>query len=294
MKTLNGISLLLLITITVRAQNSPVPGYEIFLFDLSAKKNSVSISNPKNISNHKGYDNQPSFHPAAPAIYYSSFNDEGRSDIRMYNYEDGTTKNITETPEREYSPTVTPDRDHLSCIIQRDNNAQDLGKYQIDGGTAADVIIDNMTVGYHAWADNSHLVLFVLGTPNTLHYLQLPTKKDTILAENVGRSLQRIPGQPAISFVHKMSETDWQIKKFDTHLMTISTIGTTLAGREDLCWLPDGKILMSDGTSLFYMKPGPQAEWKKVISPAIAELKGVTRLAVSSNGKKLAVVVAED
>lgn len=288
MKTLNAILLLLLITINARAQMS----YEIYLFDLNAKKNSVTISNPKNITNHKGYDNQPSFHPAAPKIYYSSFNDDGRSDIRMYNYETGTTTDITSTPEREYSPTVTPDRDHLSCIIQRDNNAQDLGKYQIEGGTA-DVIIDNMIVGYHAWADNSHLVLFVLGTPNTLHYLQLPTKKDTILAENVGRSLHRIPGQSAISFVHKVSETDWQIKKFDTHLMTVTTIAKTMPGKEDLCWLPDGKILMSDGTSIFFLNRGA-TEWKKVESPVMAALKGVTRLAVGGNGKKLAVVVAED
>lgn len=293
MKTLNGILLLVLINISAQAQTQP-PAYEIYLFDLSAKKNSVTIANAKNITNHKGYDNQPSFHPVAPTIYYSSFNDEGRSDIRMYNYEDGTTKNITETPEREYSPTVTPDRDHLSCIIQRDNNAQDLGKYHIDGGAAADVIIDNMIVGYHAWADNSHLVLFVLGTPNTLHYLQLPTKKDTILAENVGRSLQRIPKQPAISFVHKLSETDWQIKKFDTHAMNITVIANTLPGREDLCWLPDGKILMSDGTSLYFMKPGPNAQWQKIEAAGLALPKGITRLAVSSDGKKLAVVVDEN
>lgn len=292
MKILNAFTLLFLISIGVQAQQAPAN--EIYLFDLNSKKNSVTITNPKNISNHKGYDNQPSFHPTLPIIYYSSVNDEGRTDIRMYNYEDGTTKDITTTPEREYSPTVTPDRDHLSCIIQRDNNAQDLGKYQIDGSTPAEVIIDNMIIGYHAWADNSHLVLFVLGTPNTLHYLQLPTKKDTILAEGVGRSLQRIPKQAAISFVHKVSETDWQIKKFDTHAMKISAIGTTLPGREDLCWLPDGKILMSDGTSLFFLKPGTGAQWQKIETTALASVKGITRLAVGGNGKKLAVVVAED
>lgn len=289
MKTLNGTILMLIIAVGAMAQTST----EIYLFDLDAKKNSVSISNPKNITNHKGYDNQPSFHPTAPMIYFSSFNDDGRSDIRAYNYEDGTTKMVTETQEREYSPTVTPDREHLSCIIQRDNNAQDLGKYHIDGGTA-DVIIDNMIVGYHAWADNSHLVLFVLGTPNTLHYLQLPTKKDTVLAENVGRSLHRIPGQPAISFVHKIADNDWQIKKFDNYAMTISTLAKTLPGREDLCWLPDGKMLMSDGTSLFFMKSGQKSDWIKVETAALSGLKGITRMAVGGNGKKLAVVVAED
>ncbi|MEJ0031081.1 MAG: hypothetical protein WDO15_12190 [Bacteroidota bacterium] len=69
---------------------------------------------------------------------------------------------ITGTSEREFSPTVTPDKQFLSCIIQRDDGVQDLGKYPIDGGDPA-LIIDNLKVGYHVWVDNSHLALFVLG-----------------------------------------------------------------------------------------------------------------------------------
>ncbi len=281
--------ILLFVSLTASAQ----PATEIYLFDLVIKKNSVSADKPVNITKHKGYDNQPSFHPEYTQVYYSSFNDDGRSDIRMYDYKTNTTKSITQTQEREYSPTITPDRDHLSCIIQRDNNAQDLGKYPIEGGTA-EVIIDNMIVGYHVWADNSHLALFVLGTPNTLHYLRLPTKKDTIIAENVGRSLHRVPGESAISFVHKVSEQEWIIKKLDTHTMKITTVATTLSKRDDLCWLPDGRLLMSDGTSVFVLKPGPQPTWKKVEFTDSSMLKEVTRLAVSANGKKLAVVVTED
>ncbi len=268
------------------------PATEIFLFDISAKKGSVSVSNPVNITQHKGYDNQPYFHPENSQLFYSSFNDDGRSDIKMYDYKKVATVSITDTPEREYSPTVTPDRGYISCIIQRDNNAQDLGKYPIEGGQP-DVILDHLIVGYHVWADNSHLALFVLGTPNTLHYLRLPTKEDTVLAENIGRSLHRIPGKTAISFVHKVSEKDWVIKSFDTTTRTITDLGPTLPGREDLCWLPDGRILMSDGTQLFYRSPADK-EWKKVEMKASSPLKGITRLAVSSNGKKLAVVALED
>jgi predicted nucleic acid-binding protein len=280
---------LLFVSLTASAQ----PATEIYLFDLVIKKKSVSATKPVNITNHKGYDNQPFFHPEYAQVYYSSFNDDGRSDIRMYDYSTNTSKSITQTQEREYSPTITPDRDHLSCIIQRDSGAQDLGKYPIEGGVAS-VIIDNLIVGYHVWADNSHLALFVLGTPNTLHYVRLPTKKDTILAENIGRSLHRVPGESAISFVHKVSEQEWIIKKLDTHSMQITAVATTLPGRDDLSWLPDGRILMSDGTALFYLKPGPQATWTKVEVVDGSMLKGVTRLAVSSNGKKLAVVVTEE
>ncbi len=51
---------------------------------------------------------------------------------------------------------------------------------------------------------------------------------------------------------------------------------------------------MSDGTALFFLRPGPQATWTKVEVADGSMLKGVSRLAVSSNGKKLAVVVTEE
>ncbi|MEJ0031080.1 MAG: hypothetical protein WDO15_12185 [Bacteroidota bacterium] len=47
---------------------APPSGSEIILFDLKIKKDKVTLSNPKNITNHPGYDNQPSFHPDLPFI----------------------------------------------------------------------------------------------------------------------------------------------------------------------------------------------------------------------------------
>src|ERR1044071_10234944 len=98
---------------------------EIFLFDMKIINGQVHVSNGINITRHKGYDNQPFFHPSQPIIYYSSFNDSDRSDIKFYNYNTRQTANLTITREREYSPTVTPDENFVSCIIQRDNGAQD-------------------------------------------------------------------------------------------------------------------------------------------------------------------------
>jgi len=268
-------------------------GSEILLFDLKVKKDKVTISNPKNVTNHKGYDNQPSFHTDQPILYYSSFNDDGRADIKSYNYKTGETIAVTQTSEREYSPTLTPDKSSLSCIIQRDNGAQDLGKYPVAGGEPF-VIIDNMTVGYHVWADNSHLALFILGEPHTLHYLRLPTKEDTILAQNIGRSLHKIPGERSISFIQKTSDNSWEIKKLESETMKISIIAPTLAGREDIAWTADRKIISSDGTKIYFLDPAKEKKWGEVFLQSGNELlKGVTRLSVNSKGDKLAVVITE-
>jgi len=285
--------LLLFVVLFIATNLLAQTGSEILLFDLNVKKDKVTISNPKNVTNHKGYDNQPSFHTDQPILYYSSFNDEGRADIKSYNYKTGETVSITQTTEREYSPTLTPDKSSLSCIIQRDNGAQDLGKYSIGGGEPS-VIIDNMTVGYHVWADNSHLALFILGEPQTLHYLRLPTKEDTVLAQNIGRSLHKIPGQRSISFIQKKSNADWEIKKLESVTLKITTLATTLPGQEDITWTPDGKIISSDGSKIYFLDHARGKNWVEVSIQSGGELlKGVTRLSVNSKGDKLAVVISE-
>ncbi|HEY6504124.1 MAG TPA: hypothetical protein VIZ28_09135 [Chitinophagaceae bacterium] len=270
-------------------------GSEIYLFDIKVKNGQVILSGGVNITNHKGYDNQPFFHPSKPIIYYSSFNDSGRSDIKYYDYKTKTTTNLTLTNEREYSPTVTPGGKFISCIIQRDNGAQDLGKYPINGGEP-EVLINNLTVGYHAWASKDKLVLFVLGDSNrhTLRYYDLLAKKDTIIATNIGRSLHKIPGQQAMSFVQKISDTVSVIKRLDLASLAVSSLVETVKGSDHLVWLKNNTILMSSGNQVFYYQLNREAPWQQVVVEGdISMPKGVTRLAVNVDNNKLAVVVSE-
>lgn len=281
--------LVLYIPFWVQAQT----GSEIYLFDLKISGDKIEASNPQNVTNHPGYDNQPSFHSSKPVLYYSSFNEEGRSDIKTYNYGSKKTESLTTTNEREYSPTLTPDGKFISCIIQRDNDAQDLGKYPVNGGEAI-TLIDNLIVGYHAWVDENNLILFVLGEPMTLQWYNLKTKRNEILENNIGRSLHKIPGQPAMSFVQKKSEDEWVINKLDIKTRQITPITTSINGSEDLAWTPDGRILMSDGQKLFVFDPKSGTEWKEIeVNPGNSAITGITRLAISKDGKKLAVVAAE-
>ena len=115
-------------------------GSEIILFDLKVKKGKIILSSPENITHHKGYDNQPSFNPTQPIIYYSSFDDSGRSDIKYYNYKTKQTANLTTTSDREYSPTVIINRNFKSFIIQRNNGLKPLGKYTMKGVNATVLI----------------------------------------------------------------------------------------------------------------------------------------------------------
>lgn len=267
------------------------PASEVYLFDLKISKNTMTLRNAINISNHKGYDNQPYFDPDKPVLYYTSADSSGRTDLLSYNYSTGVTNKLTDTPEREYSPTVTPDKQFISCIIQRDNGAQNLGKYPAGGGEPI-IIVDDLTVGYHAWADDKNLIAFILGEPNTLRWISVVNGKDSILAENIGRSLHVIPTSGDLSFVHK-SSSKWLIKKIDKRNKKITTLTETIADKEDLTWTPDGRIVMSDGEKLFYIRPATKAPWKEIEMSSERPLKGITRISINRSGNKMAIVVAE-
>lgn len=264
------------------------PATEIYLLDLKVKKNSVSISSPRNITNHPGYDNQPFFHPDKSIIYYTSADETGNTDIVSFDFALNKTTQLTKTIEKEYSPTVTPDKQYLSCIIQREGGAQDLGKYPIEGGEPI-ILIDSLIVGYHVWVDEQFIIAFVLGEPTTLQLINLKNKESTRLANKPGRSLHQIPGTSLISFVDKSTDV-WVIKKY---MSVVTTITTTLPGREDLAWTPDKKIVMSDGKKLFFYNSVDNNGWQEITLPDGMPAGSITRLAINKKGDKLAFVVSE-
>jgi hypothetical protein len=288
--------------------SSAQPGSEIYLFDMKITDGQIVISNGKNITNHKGYDNQPFFDPFQPVIYYSSANDSNRTDIKYYNYETGETKNLTLTHDREYSPTVMPgEKKFISCILQRDNGAQDLVKYPETGGKP-EVLVWHLKVGYHAWVGPNKVFLFVLddSVRNSLHNYDVSTNMDTVIAENIGRSLHQIPWENALSYVQKLADKQNVIKRFALSTGISSPIIYTLPGQDLFCWVQlysdkDQKriLLSTDGSKIFSYQEDNGIEFKDKKWQEVAiegnriMLKGVTRMSTNADAGKLAVVVSE-
>lgn len=265
------------------------PGTEIIVFDVSINKAGITVSSPANITNHKGYDNQPYFYKSN--IYYSSHTDSAQMDIMKYDLHEKTTNRITKTADNEFSPTLTPDKKYISCILQRKNGKQDLVKYPLAAGTPR-IIIDNLKVGYHAWADNNNLVLFVLEDTSTftLNHYNTATRKNKIITADIGRSLQKIPGKPAVSFIKKYRET-WVINQYDVLTKKTTKIVTTPVNWEFHTWTKNGLIIITDGSEIYFTAAGNK--WKKVNIKSDIPLKNITRLALNEQNNKLAVVISE-
>lgn len=283
-------SLCLLFRLCAQAQQ----GTDVYLLDLSVSAQGVRLSNPKNISTKIGYDNQPFFHPTKPILYYVSTMPDKQTDVWSYNLKTGARAAITQTPDSEYSPTVIPGTQYLSCIVQRAANGdQDLVKYDLKTPTKATIILESQKtgkVGYQAWLTDNELVTFILGTPQTLHYLNFSQKKDTVIAGDIGRSLHRIPKQRTFSFVQKMGET-WMIRAYDPARNSLSNIAEGQADSEHYnAWTSDGLLLESKEDEIWSFNSTTK-RWQQVTLPDGLPKKKISRIAVQKD--KIAIVLDE-
>jgi WD40-like Beta Propeller Repeat len=287
---------------------TPPPDTEVFLASLSVRDGKVEVGKPINISNSAGYDNQPSFTPDGAAVLFTSVRGDRKpdpansaatgSDIYRYDIAAQRLSQVTNTPEAEYSPTVTPDGRHISVIRVESDGTQRLWRFTIEGKEPALVLRDVKPVGYHAWASASLLALFVLGQqgqPETLQLVDTQTGQPQVVATGIGRSIQRIPGA-GISFVQRAPAVEGQepaltISELDpgtrqTHPLVRVPAGAT---EVDTAWTPDGLLLVTARGQLFAWRRG-EAEMREMADLAPLGLRAVTRLAISPKGDRIALV----
>ena len=272
------------------------PGTDIWLARLSP---GGAITQPINLTNRAGYDNQPSFTPDGKAILFTRRDGE-QTDIYAYDFTSRTSDvtRITNTPESEYSPTVTPDGAGISVIRVETDGTQRLWRFTRDGQSPQLVLTNVKPVGYHAWGPGGVLALFVLGNPNTLQIADSRTGRATVVAERIGRSIHRIPGRETISVLHVEGNTR-MIKELDLSSRTLRPLVRALETTDgDYAWTPDGSILMSDKDNLMRWSStrtghGQGEEWTPVANLVGLGLAGVTRVAVSPDGRWLAMVLPD-
>jgi hypothetical protein len=276
----------------------PPPDTEVFLAQLSTANGAVTVGAPTNItSTNPGYDNQPSFTPDGRSVLFTSIRGGTQTDIYRYDIPAGQVVRVTNTPESEYSPTVTPDGGHISVIRVEADGTQRLWRFTIGGGQPELVLTDVKPVGYHAWSDDHTLALFVLGQPPSLQIADTRSGKAESIVAGINRSIQRIPGGRTISFVQRIPSTQQggapilKISELDPTSHRVAPLINAVAGaREaDCAWTPDGMLLMADKDVLYGWRRG-ENDWRRLADLAALGLHGVSRLAVSPGGDRIALV----
>ena len=264
---------------------------DVYLASLEVAGSAVRVGTPRNITGRPGYDNQPTFAPDGASLFYTSTREDGQADIYRYDLAREATSRVTTTaPESEYSATVVPGGGAVSVIRVERDSTQRLWRFPLDGSAPAVILERVKPVGYHVWADEHTLALFVLGDPATLQLADTRTGRSDTLLANIGRSLHRIPGTAHVSFVSRAYAAIPWVMELDLATRGVRPLARLPEGVEDHAWLPDGRLIAGNGAKLFVCDPRTTAEWTLVADLAAAGLGGITRLAVSPRGDRLAIV----
>jgi hypothetical protein len=293
------------------------PSTDIYVAALAVSGTAWTVGKPENVTSSPGYDNQPFFTPDGAGLLFTSDRPQrgtrvllkdapptpstepwfqqvsmpAQTDIFRYDFASREVARVTTTVESEYSPTVTPDGQGISVIRVERDQTQRLWRFTREGGRPTLVFEDIKPVGYHAWLDDRTVVMFVLGQPATLQVADTVTRPPQLVASDVGQSVQRIPSG-GVSFVQQGAKGPMIMKvvlqegKAVTTPLTAPVPG---ARQAHLAWTPDGTLLMAHSGWLHAWKPGDTA-WRAVADLDALGLKGVTRLAVSPKGERIAIV----
>lgn len=266
------------------------PDTEVHLVDLNTSEGKIRLSNPRNISNNQGYDNQPSFYDKNSILFAATR--AGQTDILKFNVLEGSTSSwLSDTPTgSEYSPLRIPGSTAISAIRLDIDGLQRLYKYHLADGSS-EVLVEGAKIGYHVWYTPDILVatLLVENRMDLIVCNLADNGKYKTLQKNVGRSLLNIPNSELISFISKENSEHWELKSI--HPITGSTkkiIG--LRRTEDMCWLPDGTLVAGMGKALYQFNPTSDDNWSVLQSFPDKNINNITRLAVNEDATRLAFV----
>jgi hypothetical protein len=271
--------------------SAQVPASDIFIVPVvRGEKGSLTLGAPRNVTARDGYDNQPGWLPDGSAILYTSIRD-GQADIYRYDLVPGRNSRVTSTAESEYSPTPMPDGVHFSVVRVETDSTQRLWRFPLDGRGAPELVLtDVRPVGYHAWADDTTLALFVLGDPATLQVARTTTGIAEVRASRIGRALTRVPGEQAFTYVQmEQGSRIGTIRRVRLATGSDEAVAPTAGDNEYHTWLPDGTLLSASETSVYIWDAMRQA-WLEIASLEGRGLREITRLAMSPRGDWLALV----
>lgn len=276
---------------TLAAQGPP--GTDIWVADLTLRGGRVAVGTPVNLTARPGYDNQPAFLPDGSALLYTRIGADAQADVWRYDFATHTARALTTTSESEYSPTPIPGSSGISVVRVERDSTQRLWRFDVDGTNPALVFDRLKPVGYHAWAGRAALAVYVLGSPNALVVAALGTERADTVTRDIGRSLQTIPGRRAVSFVQRVDSTEAWLMEVDADTRTLRRLARLPGGAEFHAWTPAGLVLTSDGMTLFQWDAHGGGPWIAVADLGRIGLRGVTRLAVSLDGQRLALVARD-
>ena len=262
----------------------PSSNSEIFVADISVSENIVTIGTPKNITNNPGYDNQPSF--AFGLLLYAG-TDGNQTEIKSWAANTGKTERINKaTSGGEYSPQLATDGIGITAVRLDPDGLQRLYYYDDKGNSH--LLLENLRVAYYVFPQKNVMLASVL-SDNRLDLVMVNGKTSQIdtIAQNVGRSLHKIPDSKGSYFTKQMSYTKLNANgRYDIYQLNIETGKSTIIaqlpkGVQDHAWLDSHKMICGNGNNLFSYDLIRAPRWAEITSLYDFDFNNISRVAYS-------------
>ncbi|OAD92622.1 hypothetical protein A7A78_01555 [Aequorivita soesokkakensis] len=262
---------------------------EVYVFDIRPAYEGLELINPRNISNNEGYDNQPSFISNEALVFAG--NNEGQTDISEYNLNSKLQTWINKKTEGgEYSPQKFPSSNDVASVRLDKDGLQRLYRYNSQTGSSSE-LIKNLQVAYFAFYNDQKILSTVLdGDSMDLVLIDLSSKTADTIFRNAGRSLQKVPKTNSMSYSLVNEEGNLDVYLLDMDSYESFFVTELPIGIQDCVWINDTQILVGSGNKLYMYDTLGEPEWTRVASLEEYGIKNISRMAISPDGKKLAVV----
>ncbi|MDZ4749296.1 MAG: hypothetical protein SH808_12480 [Saprospiraceae bacterium] len=268
---------------------------DLYLFQLHrADDYNYHIYGAKFLSgfNPDGYTNQPWFTSTGDLLVSVRKVGGEQNDIYQLSLTSRKIKRLTQTKANEYSPRIHPDGKQLTVVrqLQGDSINQQIFQSALQGGGYRSLTPQIKDIGYYTWTGKDQLALFRIdGEANHLVSLNLSDGRTRRITSSIGRTLLS-DGAGSIVYVHKFAEDYWYLKKYNPASLIIDIILQTPGKSEDFALAPDGTYFMGVGSKLYCFHPAHHLSWQEVGDVSVHGITQISRLAVSPDGKQLALV----
>ncbi|MCB0466446.1 MAG: hypothetical protein KDC78_12355 [Aequorivita sp.] len=281
--------LLFLFTLTTSFFSFSQENPEVYVFDIAPAYEGLELLNMQNVSNNEGYDNQPSFISNETLVFAG--NNQGQTDISEYSLASKLQKWINQKTEGgEYSPQKFPSSNSIAAVRLDKDGLQRLYNYNLKTGKSSE-IIENLQVAYFAFYNDKKILSTVLDDDKMdLVLIDLNSKNTDTLFYNAGRSLQKVPNTNSMSYSLVNEEDNLDLYLLDMDSNESFFVTELPIGIQDYVWINDTQILVGSGSRLYIYDTLGEPEWTGVASLEEYGIKNITRMAISPDGKKLAVV----
>ena len=223
-------------------------GTEVYSAQLITTPMGYQIGALSNCSNNPGYDNQPSFWSEDTLLYAATRN--GQTDVMLHQLSSGEKNWRSATGQgSEYSPLRIPMTEEFSAIRLDTTGLQRLYRYDSNG--ESQLLHPDLKIGYQLWVDATTLLCTVLVDDRMdLYLIAVEGGTATLMQNNVGRSLHKVPNSEQLSFIHR-KEGKTIITTLDQKTKAQKAVFTLPEGVQDCAWLPDGTLVYGQGSALY-------------------------------------------